>query len=215
LGGGEPLNPIALLNPPARYFPPESLMLACVSTDADLAAILKALDTLDIRPQAALLFRLLMLTGARTSEWRTAEWSWIDADGRTLRLPDATAGARPVVLSTAVRALLAGEPRSSRYVIPNDAGDGPLPPSIASNAWETVRAASGIGDLRVHDLRHGFATRGAGLGASAIVLRDALGHKTLAMTSGYVARQADPVRDLAERIGAQIEAVWTGRSYKS
>jgi integrase len=70
-----------------------------------------------------------------------------------------------------------------------------------------VRAASGIGDFRVHDLRHGFATRGAGLGASAIVLRDALGHKTMAMTSRYISRQNDPVRELAERIGAQIEAV--------
>ena len=50
------------------------------------------------------------------------------------------------------------------------------------------------------------------LGASAVILRDALGHKTLAMTNRYVSRQTDPVRDLAERIGEQIEAVRTGKA---
>jgi integrase len=178
-----------------------------VPTDHELAALLNAFDAASIRTQAALLFKLLLFTGCRTSEWRTAEWSWLDPDGRTLRLPDAKAGARPVALSSVVQALLAAAPRTSRYVVPNDASDGPLSPSIVSKAWEAVRAASGIGDFRVHDLRHGFATRGAGLGASAIVLRDALGHKTMQMTSRYISRQNDPVRELAERIGAQIEAV--------
>jgi integrase len=178
-----------------------------VPTDAELKAILNALDTVDIRPQAALLFKLLALTGCRSSELRTAEWAWINADRRTLRLPDAKAGARPVALSSAVQALLARETRASRFIIPNDAGDRPLTPSIVSKAWEAVRKASGVEDLRVHDLRHAFATRGAGLGASAVILRDALGHKTLAMTNRYVSRQTDSVRELAERIGAQIEAV--------
>jgi len=178
-----------------------------VPTDQELAAVLNALDAAPIRPQAALLFRLLLFTGCRTSEWRAAEWSWIDADGRTLRLPDAKAGARPVALSSVVQALLAATPRTSRFIVPNDAGEAPLPPSTVSHAWETVRKAAGVEDLRVHDLRHAFATRGAGLGASAVILRDALGHKTLAMTSRYVARQNDPVRELAERIGSQIQAL--------
>ncbi len=153
------------------------------------------------------MFKLLLFTGCRTSEWRAAEWLWIDADGRTLRLPDAKAGARPVALSSIVQVLLADAPRTSRFVIPNDEGTAPLAPSTVSHAWETVRKAAGVEDLRVHDLRHAFATRGAGLGASAVTLRDALGHKTLAMTSRYIARQNDPVRELAERIGSQIQAL--------
>jgi integrase len=55
-----------------------------VASDAELAALLNALDSDSIRPQAALLIRLLMLTGCRTGEWRTAEWTWLDPDGRTL-----------------------------------------------------------------------------------------------------------------------------------
>jgi integrase len=178
-----------------------------VPTDAELADILKVLDTAPIRRQAALLFRLLLLTGARTSEWRTAEWSWIDGDGRTLRLPDAKAGGRPVPLSSAVQALLSKAPRKSRFIVPDDEGAEPLAAATVSHAWEAVRRAAGIPDLRVHDLRHGFATRGASLGASAVILRDALGHKTLAMTGHYVSRQDEAVRELAERIGAQIEAM--------
>ena len=178
-----------------------------IPTDQELAVVLDALNATPIRPQAALLFKLLLLTGARTSEWRAAEWSWIDADGRTLRLPDAKAGARPVALSRVVQALLAAGPHTSRFVIPDDTGEAPLSSSSVSHAWETVRKAAGVKDLRVHDLRHGYATRGAALGASAVVLRDALGHKSLAMTSRYVARQNDPVRELTERIGAQIAAI--------
>jgi integrase len=178
-----------------------------VPSDVELAALLDALDAAPIRPQARLLFRLLLLTGARTSEWRASEWSWIDADGTTLKLPDAKAGARPVALSSVVQALLAAAPRTSRFIVPDGTGEAPLPPSTVSHAWETVRKAAGVEDLRVHDLRHAFATRGAGLGASAVVLRDALGHKTLQMTSRYISRQNDPVRELAERIGAQIQGI--------
>ena len=114
------------------------------------------------------------------------------------------------MLSSAVQAFLARAPRASRFVIPDDTGEAPLSPSIVSRAWETVRNDAGVEDLRVHDLRHAFGTRGGALGASALIIRDALGHKTLAMTNRYVSRQTDPVRELAERIGAQIEAVRTG-----
>jgi integrase len=192
-------------NPATRIQPHPERQRDRIPTDAETAAVLDALDLASIRPQAALLFKLLLLTGARTSELRAAEWSWIDEKGRTLQLLDAKAGARHVVLSSVAQALLAAAPRTSRFIVPNDTGEAPLPSSTVSHAWGTVRKAAGIEDLRIHDLRHGFATRGAGLGASAIVLRDALGHKTLAMTSRYISHQNDPVRELAERIGAQIQ----------
>ncbi len=178
-----------------------------IPSDQELAAVLDALDAAAVRPQAVLLFRLLLFTGCRTSEWRAGEWSWIDQEGRTLRLPDAKAGARPVALSSVVQALLAATPRTSRFVVPNNEGTAPLPLSTVSHAWETVRKGAAVEDLRVHDLRHAFATRGAGLGASAVVLRDALGHKTLQMTSRYISRQNDPVRELTERIGVQIQSI--------
>jgi integrase len=123
-----------------------------------------------------------------------------------LRLRDAKAGARTVPLSGPVMALLRSTERISNWVISNDAGNGPLTNSNIRDAWAMVLSAAGVSDLRIHDMRHAFATRGASLGANALVLRDALGHKTLAMTSRYVSRQEDPVRELAERIGQGIIA---------
>jgi len=179
-----------------------------VPSDDELAAVLDALDASAVRPQAALLIKLLVFTGCRTGEWRTAEWSWIDWEGRALRLPDAAAktGRRIVALSSMAMALLADAHRTSRFIIPDNSGEAPLASWSAIDAWQTVCRAAKIEDLHLHDLRHAFASRGAGLGASAILLRNALGHKSLQMTSRYVSRQNEPVRELAERIGAQIEA---------
>ena len=128
---------------------------------------------------------------------------------RTLRLPDAAAkaGARWIALSTSVQALLSAAPRTSRFIVPDDSGEAPLAPWTAIDAWQTVCRAAKVDDLNLHDLRHAFATRGAGLGASAVVLRDALGHKTLQITSRYVSRQNDPVRELVERVGGQIRSL--------
>ena len=125
-----------------------------VPTDEEMRAILEAIDVVAIRPQAALLFKLLIFTGCRTGEWRTAEWSWIDQTGPTLRLPDAAskAGARRVPLSSIVQVLLAGAPRAGRYVIPNNSGTAPLPPYTVNDAWETVRRAAKVPDVNVHDL---------------------------------------------------------------
>jgi integrase len=183
-----------------------------VPSDVELTAILDALNVAHIRPQAALLIKLLLFSGARSGEWRVAEWSWLDADGRTLRLPDAAAktGARWIALSTSVQAFLSATPRTSRFIVPDDSGEAPLAPWSAIDAWQTVCRAANVDDLHLHDLRHAFATRCAGLGASAILLRDALGHKTLQMTSRYISRQTDPVRQLAERVGAQIQSLGEG-----
>jgi integrase len=185
-----------------------------IPTDKELKAILEAIETVPLRPQAALLFKLLIFTGARAGEWRTAEWSWLSEDGATLNLPDAAAktGAQPLALSSMAQALMSTAPRVGRFIVPSEKPEEPLPPWTVNDQWEIVRRASGAVDVRVHDLRHAFGTRGGALGASALIIRDALGHKTLAMTNRYVSRQTDPVRGLAERIGAQIEAVRTGKA---
>jgi integrase len=149
---------------------------------------------------------LLPLTGCRRGEWLTAKWSDVDLDAAVLRLRDenAKAGARTVPLPGPVLSLLRLVPRLGEWVITNDAGDGVLTKSNVRDAWAAVLREAKVKDLHVHDLRHAFATRGAALGANALILRDALGHKTLAMTGRYVSRQADPVRELSERIAQSL-----------
>jgi integrase len=184
-----------------------------VPTDNELKAVWTAIDEAPIRPSARLLFKLLPLTGCRRGEWLTAKWSDVDINAAVLRLraENAKAGARTVPLPGPVVALLRSTPRSSAWVIANDEGNGPLTASNIRNAWAAVCKAAKVGDLHLHDLRHAFATRGASLGADALILRDALGHKTLAMTGRYVSRQTDPVRELAERIAGSILSL-TGAS---
>jgi integrase len=177
-----------------------------VPTDDELRAVWKAIDEAPIRASARLLFKLLPLTGCRKGEWTTARWSDVDLDTAVLRLRDenAKAGARTVPLPGAVVALLRPAPKTSKWVIANDRGDGSLTKSNIRDAWAAVLTAAKVQDLHIHDLRHAFATRGASLGANALILRDALGHKTLAMTGRYVSRQADPVRELSERIAQSL-----------
>jgi len=179
-----------------------------VPSDDEMRRLWRAIDETPVRPSAARLFKLLALTGCRLGEWQTARWRDVDFPNRFLRLADAKAGARTVPLTEPVLALLrghAGPPDA--FVCPNDLGDAPISKSNVRDAWRAISEAAKVEDMRVHDLRHAFATRGAALGASALILRDALGHKTMAMTGRYVARQADPVRKLADRIAADMLGV--------
>ena len=65
---------------------------------------------------------------------------------------------------------------------------------------------TGLTNARPHDARHTVATLGAMAGSTAFALRDLLGHKTAAMTSGYVARTVDPIRELSEAVGNKVAA---------
>jgi integrase len=182
-----------------------------VPTDDELRRVWRAIDATPIRASAARLFKLLALTGCRRGEWQAARWRDVDFPGRCLRLAEAKAGARVVALSEPVLALL--RPLTGRpdgLVCPGDDGEALLTKGNMRDAWAAVLAAAGVEDLRIHDLRHAFATRGASLGASALILRDALGHKTLAMTSRYVAQQIGPVHALADRVAADMLGVVEG-----
>lgn len=181
-----------------------------VPTDEEMKALWKAYGDADIRPASRLLFRLLTLTGCRRDEIRACEWSWVDTRNSVLRLPDTKTGAREIALPAAACALLAEADRNGPYVIPNETGERPLSPSRIHGDWTKVLERAEVTDLHLHDLRHHFATMGATMGASALLLRDALGHKTLAMTSRYVSRQRDPVQALADRIANQILALGEG-----
>jgi integrase len=70
--------------------------------------------------------------------------------------------------------------------------------------WRRLMAATGLVNARPHDCRHTVATLGAMAGGTAFTLRDLLGHKTVAVTAGYVARTVDPVRALSEDVGSRI-----------
>jgi integrase len=107
-------------------------------------------------PSVLVCVRLLALTGARLSEILTLQWAQVDFDNAALRLPDSKSGAKIIPLGAPALMLLDSLPRVSTYVCPGASLDAPLAPP--QRQWRRIRAAAKLDDLRLHDLRHGFAS---------------------------------------------------------
>jgi len=180
------------------------------ATDDDLARIGRWLTDAEkagtVHPSFALGVRLLALTGMRLGEVLALQWSSVDLDNGLIRLADAKAGARTVALGAPARALLATAKSRGQYVVA--AGDAAthLQRSAFRTGWRYLRAGTGLTDLRPHDLRHTAGTFAAQAGANAFLVRDLLGHKTLAMTGRYVERAADPLRAVADQVAGRVAA---------
>jgi integrase len=110
-----------------------------------------------------------------------------------------------VHLGAAAVTNLDAAPDKSGYVVHGPDG-APLPDSRAQHAWARLRERAGIPNGRLHDLRHSVGTFAALAGANAFVVRDLLGHKTLAMTGRYVERAADMVRATADAVSSRVAA---------
>jgi integrase len=155
------------------------------------------------------LTRLLAFTGMRLSEVRTLEWSSVDDEAGVIRLSDGKTGARLVPIGTQARMLLSSESREGRFVI-SDGEDAPLSVRKFRTFWSHLREGTRLSEIRPHDLRHTVGIFGAQAGANAFLVRDLLGHKTLAMTGRYVERSADPVRALADQVNARVASALNG-----
>jgi integrase len=95
-------------------------------------------------------------------------------------------------------------------VAAGDDPDGPLSPWVVEKAWSRLRTAAKLADVRLHDFRHTVGTYGGQAGFNAFVVRDLLGHKTLAMTGRYVERDTDPLRTAADAVSGRIAAAMQG-----
>jgi len=177
--------------------------------DAEIAAIGAWLSSQNLILESChfvLATRLLLLTGMRLGEVLTLPWANIDLGRNLLRLSDGKTGARIVALNPEVVAYLAETKFRGEYVVgPND-GSVALTKGSYHAFWRRLLKATGLTNARPHDFRHTVATLGAMSGANAFVLRDLLGHKTVAITSGYVARTLDPVHAVSASIGKHINS---------
>jgi integrase len=156
-------------------------------------------------PGFVLLVRVLATTGLRLGEALSLEWADIDLPGRAIRLRDAKAGARTVHLGAAAVAILDAVEDKSGHLM-QDRDGMPLTAGKAQYAWARLRARASIPEARIHDLRHTAGTFAALAGANAFVVRDLLGHRTLAMTGRYVERAADMVRATADAVSSRVAA---------
>ncbi len=162
-------------------------------------------------PAAVLAIRLLLLTGARRNEILDLRWQDVDLDTGTLNLPDSKTGKKSIPLGPAPAELLAAAPRleGSPYVIPGRRPNGRF--VGLQRPWARIRERAGLGDVRLHDLRHGFASVGVAANLGLPVLGAILGHRHPATTARYAHLDDDPRRAAAARISSQIAADLNGQ----
>jgi len=162
-------------------------------------------------PSVAPAIRLLLLTGARREEIRTLQWSMVDVRERVLRLPDSKTGAKVIPLAPAALAVIEKQrehrEEGSPYVLAGGAAGKPI--IDLEKPWQRIRAIAGLPDVRLHDLRHTFASHGVMGGMSLPLIGRVLGHRSTQTTARYSHFSADPVRQAAEAVARPIADLLT------
>ncbi len=179
-------------------------------TDAEFARLGQVLDEAvaqgNATPTSVAVIRLLSLTGCRKNEVLTLRWQDVDLDARELHLADAKTGPRTVQLPPMAVGILEELPRraDSPWVFPGRDPERHL--VTVNHLWLEVRARAGLEDVRMHDLRHSFASRALALGETLPVIGKLLGHSDIETTARYAHLARDSLQEAAERVAASIAA---------
>jgi integrase len=161
-------------------------------------------------PVALTAVRLLTLSGCRKSEILSLRWDEVDFDQGCLRLSDSKTGHKIVPLGAPALELLASIPRieDNQYVLPGKIGGQHfvgLP-----KVWERIRARAKLDGVRLHDLRHSFASIGTEAGMGLPIIGKLLGHRDPKTTARYSHIAHDPAKVAADRIAGTIAAAMKG-----
>jgi integrase len=186
-----------------RYLDPSEITaLARAMADAHLTG--------SERPEAITAIRLLICTGARKSEILNLRWRDVHIESGELRLPDSKTGEKVIHLSgPAIRALEdtpAGNP-GDRVIKATRRGKSEDPKPNIDTAWRRIRAAASLDDVRLHDLRHSFASLAIAGGASLSMIGALLGHADVATTARYAHLADDAMKVAAGNVGAALDAL--------
>ena len=154
------------------------------------------------RPSAAI--RLLALTGCRRNEILGLRWDDLNFDSGEMRLPDTKTGTRMVPLTPAVARVFDGLARTpgNPWVFPGRKKGSRL--VNLNDSWDRVRKEAGLEDVRLHDLRHTFASRALALGEGLPMIGDLLGHRMVTTTARYAHLARDSVRHATANVGDDL-----------
>ncbi len=157
-------------------------------------------------PHAAAAIYLLVLTGCRRNEILGLRWDDLNFDTGEIRLRDSKTGARMVPMPARVAAVFTGLPRTpgNPWVFPGRKKGAHL--VNLNDSWECIRKDAGLEGVRLHDLRHTFASRALALGEGLAMIGDLLGHRKVSTTARYAHLARDSVRVSSARVAADIGA---------
>lgn len=185
-------------------------------SDGEAATLFEVLDRLEaageLNAKYASIFKLLLLTGARRNEIAALRWSEVDLQREVLTLPPirtkagATTGDRRITLNSLALEILGAQPHGAKaiYVFPASKGQSGFTTG-APKAWrEKVQPAAQLAGVRLHDLRHSFASFALADGASLAIIQKALGHSKARSTERYAHLTFDPVKTVSEGVAARL-----------
>jgi integrase len=163
-------------------------------------------------PYIVAAIKLLVFTGARLSEILNLKWEWIDFERAEARLPDSKTGAKTLHFPVPAMAVLADLPRveGNPYVIVGQVTGARL--VNLEKPWRAIRKAAGLNDVRLHDLRHAFASVAASSGMGLPIIGKMLGHTQAATTHRYAHLASDPVKAAAATVANKIADAMRGNS---
>lgn len=160
------------------------------------------------RPTAGAL-RLLIFTGARLREILHAKWADFDPERAILTVFGKT-GRRPIYLAAPALEVIAGLPKSGPYLIAATAPE--KPKADLARPWKAISKLAGLEGVRLHDLRHSYASSLVAGGASLPMIGKLLGHTQPQTTARYAHLADDPVRAAAERAAGSIAGAMSGKT---
>ncbi len=179
---------------------------------AELARLGEALASHDGSPFVVAAVKLLIFTGARLGEILGLRWEWLDLERGEARLPDSKSGAKTLHLPPPALAVLATLPRieGNPHVIVGHRNGASL--VNLEKPWRQIRGLAGLDDVRLHDLRHAFASIAASSGLGLPIIGKILGHTQPATTARYAHLASDPVKAAAAAVAEKIASAMVGRT---
>jgi integrase len=189
----------------------ESKVERFLSTE-ELGRLGDALRSYELSPYAVAAIKLLVFTGARLGEVLALRWDRINFERGEVRLEDSKTGAKTLHLPPPALEVLSELPRTegNPYVIVGAKAGSPL--VNLEKPWRVIRKMAGLDDVRLHDLRHAFASVAASSGMGLPIIGKMLGHSQAATTARYAHLASDPVKAAAATVAGKIAAAMKGAS---
>lgn len=169
-----------------------------------LGDVLSAQEKDGSDPRHVAIIRLLLLTGARKNEIARLRWCEVDLDKGLLRLKDSKTGPKIIRLGAAATSLLAKLPKAHATWVFPDRKHADRPTSNLDWAWVRIRTKAEMPDVRIHDLRHSFASIGVAGGEGLVLIGKLLGHEHVVTTNRYAHLSDDPLQAAADRISERV-----------